>query len=275
MILTDIHTHSTFSADGDSPLAEMVEAALAMGVRYFGVSEHFDYDYSPAGLTYEGGKPAYTDEEGYFFAARQLQKQKGGRNFMLLVGGEFGYTDNLSAQKKYADIIRNYSPDFVVNSVHTCDGADCWFGEYFTGKDKNYAYSRYLERVLKSLSAPYDYDIVAHLGYVSRHAPYDNPALRYADFSELIDEILSGVISREKILEVNSSSAGSGGDFLPGADILKRYYALGGRKVSFASDAHFASRICYGRDKVVSALKSIGFDRITIPFRGEEIEVEI
>ena len=275
MILTDIHTHSTFSADGDSSLTEMAEAARDMGVRYFGVSEHFDYDYSPAGLTYEGGKPAATDEDGYFYEVRRLQRELNCRTFMLLAGCEFGYTDNVTAQKKYAAVIEKYTPDFVVNSVHTCDGADCWFGEYFNGKSKEYAYSRYLERVLKSLSAPYRYDIVAHLGYVSRHAPYDDPAIRYSDFSQLYDEILNQIIARGKILEVNSSVAGAGGDFLPAYDVLERYFELGGRKISFASDAHFVSRICNGRDKVVAALKSIGFNGITVPFQGEEIEVKI
>ena len=152
MILTDVHTHSTFSADGDSPLEEMVARARELGLGYFGVSEHFDYDYPPAGLVYADGSPAGIDEEGYFARARALQKQYVSENFCMLVGCEFGYTDDPEAQRRYAGVIQKYSPDFIVNSVHTCDGADCWFGEYFGGKDKLYAYGRYLKRVLESLS---------------------------------------------------------------------------------------------------------------------------
>ena len=274
MILTDIHTHSTFSADADSPLAEMVAAARAMGVRYFGISEHFDYDYPPAGLTYSDGAPAHTDEQAYFAAARAIQAQSDA-NFVFLAGCELGYTDDPASLIRYMELIEKYSPDFVVNSVHTCDGADCWYGEYFSGKSKEKAYSRYLRRVLQSLSAPYHYDIVAHIGYVSRNAPYPDPKLRYADFKELYDEILKNIIANGKILEVNSSARGAGSAFLPDCDVLERYFELGGRKVSFASDAHYAARICDGRDAVVAALKRIGFTAITVPFRGEEIEVEI
>ena len=138
MILTDIHTHSTFSADADSPLAEMVAAARAMGVRYFGISEHFDYDYPPAGLTYSDGAPAHTDEQAYFTAARAIQAQSDA-NFVFLAGCELGYTDDPASLIRYMELIEKYSPDFVVNSVHTCDGADCWYGEYLSGKSKETA----------------------------------------------------------------------------------------------------------------------------------------
>ena len=275
MILTDIHTHSTFSADGETPLAGMVAAARKKGLGYFGVSEHFDYDYIPAGLTYEGGKPVRTDGEGYFASARALQAKVNDGSFTFLAGCELGYTDDASVQLRYRELIKKYSPDFVVNSVHTCDGADCWYGAYFGGKERRVAYTRYLERVLQSLSAPYRYDIVAHVGYVSRNAPYADPKLRYDEFKELYDEILRGVISRGKILEVNSSARGAGSAFLPDADVLGAYFRLGGRRVSFASDAHCADRICAGREGVVRALRDIGFTHITVPVADGEVKVPI
>ena len=275
MILTDMHVHTTFSADGDSPPEEMVSAARAAGVKYFGISEHFDYDYPPAGLVYSDGSPAHTDEDGYFSCMRAMQSRFNGKDFMLAAGAEFGYTDDPSALRRYEGVIRRYSPDFIINSVHTCDGYDCWFGEYFAGKSLALAYSRYLERVLESLSAPYDYDIVAHIGYVSRNAPYSDPKLRYGQFRELYDEILSGIISRGKILEVNSSSRGAGSAFLPDEDVLCRYFELGGRKVSFGSDAHYVSRICAGREEVVAALRRAGFTCVTVPFRGRETAVPV
>lgn len=271
MILTDVHTHSTYSSDGISPLESMVKAAEAMGVEYYGVSEHFDYDYNAIGLKIKG-RPAFTDADGYFKEGRALQGRVGMR---LLLGCELGYTDDEKAQEQYARVIEIYKPDFVVNSVHTCDGNDCWFPEYFVGKDKHEAYSRYLRRVLQSLSVPYRYDIVAHLGYVSRNAPYADPKLRYSEYAELYDEILKGIISRGKILEVNTSSRSAGSEFLPDTDVLERYFKLGGRKVSYASDCHAVNRICDKRDVAVRALRDIGFGYITVPCKGEEIQVSL
>ena len=268
-MLTDIHTHSTFSPDGKSPLADMVAAAKAKGLRYFGISEHFDVDEASHALYGETTSPAC------FAAARKLQAAENTETFTFLVGAEFGYTEEEAAIARLKEISEVYHPDFIVNSVHIVDGVDAWFPAYFEGKGKEFAYSRYFGKVLKSLDAPYPYDIVGHLGYVSRNAPYADNKLRYEDFSALYDEILRTVIAKDKILEVNTSSRGAGSDFLPDCDVLARYYALGGRKVSYASDAHAPSRLLEKREKVVATLKNIGFSHITVPIRGKHIPVEL
>ena len=274
MILVDMHTHSTYSADGESPLADMVGAARSLGLKYFGTAEHFDFDYIALGLRYEDGSLPHTDAAGYFSAARALQGRNGG-GFEYLAGCEFGYTDDAAACERYVAVVAEYSPDFIVNSVHTCDGADSWYASYFNGRDKQSAYSSYLKRVKRSLSAPYDYDIVAHVGYVSRNAPYPDPKLRYVEFKDLYDDILREIIARGKILEVNSSSRGAGSSFLPDADVLAAYRALGGRKVCFASDAHSVGRIALNGAEAAELLKSLGFEYLTVPCRGRHIEVEI
>ena len=227
----------------------MVWRAKRLGLRYYGTAEHFDCDYIPLGLTYEGGAPVYTDASGYFASARALQREACDGAFTYLAGAEFGYSDDEGVIAAYRRIIAEYSPDFIINSVHTCDGADCWYESYFSGKDRRTAYSRYLMRVIRSLSAPYPYDIVGHVGYVSRNAPYADAKLNYCEFSELYDEI--------------------------DCDVLARYAELGGTKLSFASDAHELSAIARGGDGVAAALKKLGFTRLTVPCRGLELEVEL
>lgn len=270
-MLTDVHTHSTFSADGETPLSGMLARAQELGIAYYGIAEHFDYDYLADGILPEGKTVPMIDASAYFSEVRRLQESYAGR-MHVLAGGEFGYTSNPAAHRMYQETIARFSPDFVVNSVHSVNGKDAWFSEYFAGKTREEAYRTYLEKVRESLDAPYPYDIIAHIGYVSRNAPYSDNLLHYADFPDLFDDILSVIIARGKILEVNSSARGAG-DFLPGEDILARYFALGGRKISFASDAHRADRILQGRDTVVRALKKIGFTGITVPDRGEHLLV--
>ncbi len=275
-MLTDVHTHSDFSADGKAPLAEMVARAKALGLGYLGVSEHFDFEYLAETIVIDGKLiTGTTDAAAYFSEIRRLQKTQNGNGFTLLAGAEFGYHPADECIRAYLGIERDYAPDFVVNSVHTVDGTDAWFPSYFEGKSKERAYRRYLETVRESLDAPYSYDIVGHLGYVSRNAPYADRKIRYADFPALYDDILRTVIAKRKILEVNTSSRGAGSDFLPDTDVLARYYALGGRKISFASDAHEPTRILYGRDKVAEALKKIGFTHIVVPFCGARIPIAL
>ena len=83
------------------------------------------------------------------------------------------------------------------------------------------------------------------------------------------------IIEKDKILEVNGAGRGCASEFLPDRDILKRYYRLGGRKVSYASDAHSTPSILRNREKIAAALKEIGFTCVTVPVRGERIETAL
>lgn len=74
---------------------------------------------------------------------------------------------------------------------------------------------------------------------------------------------------------MNSSTKTAGSPFIPDTDILERYFELGGRMVSFASDAHDTTRIADRRDIVVAALKKVGFTHLTIPDKGRYLQLEI
>lgn len=265
MKLTDLHTHSCFSNDGRSPLALMVREAKRRGLSYYGISEHFDTD-SVTGKIF-----TIADIPAYFSAARAMQAGNGADGFTLLAGAEFGFSAAAGAQGELLAVSDRFRPDFAINSVHIVDGHDCCFADYFAGKSKERAYGAYLEKVRLSLDAPYPYDIVGHVGYVSRNAPYADRKIRYADFPDLYDDILRTVIAKGKILEVNSAAGGAGSEFLPDTDVLERYFELGGRAISFGSDAHDTVRIMEKRGLVVSALEKIGFSAVAVPVRGKTV----
>ena len=274
MIRTDLHTHTFFSADGRQDMRVMLEKAISLGFKYYGTSEHFDYDYVAKHVKIGGKEVRQIDADAYFSRGRALQNEYKGKK-CYLVGAEFAYDDSSRAQEKYCEAAEKYSPDFIINSVHTCLGRDCYFPEFFAGKSKEFAYNAYLFRILESLDAPYPYDIVAHIGYCSRNAKYPDPKLRYRDFSDVLDAILKKIIAKNKILEVNTSAKTAGSPFIPDTDILQRYFGLGGRKVLFSSDAHDETRIGEKREIVSEALKKIGFTHVTLPIRGKYIAEEI
>lgn len=274
--LTDIHLHSAFSFDSETPLDKMLSAAQKKGVDFYGASEHFNYDLIKDEKTaVEFG----IDEEAYFHTARHLQEDYAGC-MNVLVGAEFGFSDDNKAQENYCAIYEKYRPDYVINSIHSIKGNDYYYKRlFFTEQGKQRAkkevYGEYLRLLRQSLDAPYPYDIVGHIEYPTRYAPYDDVQITQEEFGAQIDDILKTIMQKNKILEVNSSSSGLKQDFLPSEEWLKRYYALGGRQISFGSDAHAETRILDKWEKAVEALKKIGFTYLTVPDRGEYIKIEI
>ena len=277
--LTDLHTHSTYSHDAKDSPSKMLEAAQKMGIAFYGVSEHFDYDYDTSLMSEEMYKATRNGDEGeYFHALRHLQEDYEGV-MNVAVGAEFAYSNDKNVQGRYAATYEKYRPDFIINSVHSVGGVDYAYVDYEKDahlyKDKKQVLGQYFQLVRDSLDVPYPYDIVGHIGYAARYIPFEDKLISLEDFGEQIDDILLTIIRKDKIMEVNSSNKTLPNRTIPARNIIERYFELGGRKVSFGSDAHFIERIADKRDEVVAMLKEIGFTYITVPFRGEHIKVEI
>lgn len=285
--LSDMHTHSTFSFDGKETLENMLQTAQKKSLAFYGVSEHFNYDLTSS-------SPAYAsffaiDEEAYFHRARHLQDDYAGC-MNVYIGAEFGFSSQPRAIEKYCQIVEKYRPDYIIHSVHGVRGDDFHDLRLYTKKfeldkdadlrkenlrDKKEVYREYLQAILESLRVPYPYDIVGHMGYVTRYAPYADKRMTLNEFGKEIDEILTAIIQKDKILEVNSQNKGVDGLFVPSEEILRRYFALGGRKISFGSDAHVPERIAEKREEIVGVLREIGFTHLTIPCRGEHFQIEL
>ena len=273
--MIDLHTHSQFSFDSTAPLENMVARAAELGMAYYGTTEHVDY----CGPQYNW--PTMTiDEEAYFARARKLQEQYRGK-LNYLVGLEFGYDVQLSTLIRNARAIETFRPDFVINSVHFVDGHE--FDTVMQAfPEREDVFPRYLKTVKASLAVPYHYDIVAHIGYVSRYAEFERPEIWYEDYKELYDEILTEIIARDKILELNASvltrekptMQQATTVCLPRADVITRYYELGGRKISYASDAHTPNDIGRSYKEICALAKQIGFEGFTVPTKDGHILVD-
>lgn len=261
----DTHTHSKHSPDGYVDIAAMAQTAVDLGADYLAITDHCDMD-----TQQEGNKVPVPwrllDLEAYqadFFKVKEEFKDK----IYLAFGIEAGYDKR--ANGAYQDIISRYNFDIVINSVHFVSGWDAYFPYFFDGKIKSEAYTMYLEAVYESLFAPYRFDIVGHVGYCVRNAPYEDKVMHYADNPELIDKIFLKVIELKKALEVNRHNS-----IIPNIEMLQRYHDLGGRKISFGSDAHRGD-VFNKYQETCEILKKIGFTQFTIFKQGKEEQIEI
>ena len=79
-------------------------------------------------------------------------------------------------------------------------------------------------------------------------------------FQTQTDVILNTVIAQNIALEVNTSATNAEQvRTLPDMSILQRYYDLGGRKITLASDAHVSARVGIGFRSAAAQLRAIGF----------------
>lgn len=221
-MIFDSHMHTKFSADSQMLAADAINraASLNLGVVF---TEHFDY-----GLELNG-------REFAFDAAQYMSEYKNLRGKNCRLGVEVGLRKFARAANEKFIAAADF--DLIIGSIHLVDDLDIYYPEFYADKDKATAYRKYFQQMAVEAAAC-DYDVLGHIDYICRAAPYDNPEIDYATFREEIDEVLQIVVDREKVLELNTRRFGSDRAIRELVPVYKKYRAIGGRYVTIGSDAH-------------------------------------
>lgn len=242
----DYHIHSTVSFDGQDTAVDNVRAAVAAGLKEICFTDHIDYEVGVQEQKMVFDTAVYNAAYDGLYAPGLLIRR----------GVEFGLK-----RDNQADLRRDLKRrpfDFVLGSVHFVDDQDVYFAPYWAGKTPEQARRRYLEETLACVQAHTDFDVLAHLTYLSKaRANPDHKPIYLQDERELIDEILRTLVEKGKGLEMNTSGVDRCGDFLPGADIFRRFRELGGEIVTVGSDAHTADRVGQYTDRAREILGEI------------------
>lgn len=218
----DSHLHTRFSADSTMTAEEALEAAKKQGLGLV-FTEHVDFSY-PGDLTF------WFSPEEYWAAYEPL------RGETLFLGVEVGL---VLEEKEMAEAFLARAPfDEVIGSVHLVDGRDLYEVAGYKGRTQKEMYAAYL-RLMARLVRTHPYiDILGHMDYIARYAPYESPGLRYDEYAPEIDEVLRALIETDTVLELNTRRLGdplAAEELLP---IYRRYGKLGGQYVTIGSDAH-------------------------------------
>ncbi len=228
----DFHMHSRVSFDGHDTGLALAQAAVAAGLKEICFTDHLDYD--PLGtmpnLAFDTA--AYSAEyDGLAVPGLTIRR-----------GCEFGLArDNLAL---FRQDLQRRPFDFVLGSMHFVDDYDVYFREYWEGKTVFQAERRYLEETLECVKIHEDFDVLAHLTYISKTHAHPAPRpVPYGEHRELVDEILKVLAAKGKGLELNTSGLDRCGGYLPTADYFRRFKELGGEIVTVGSDAHRANRV--------------------------------
>ncbi|MGN0182020.1 MAG: histidinol-phosphatase HisJ family protein [Candidatus Ornithomonoglobus sp.] len=258
MDLYDGHMHTVNSLDGGQTVEEICQTAAARGLSGVSITDHVDMWFYKRENTEERIRTCI--EQVNSARERYIGRLK------LLQGVEMA--EYLYSPEEAEIIMKLTDYDVILGSVHSVlyeDWTDSYsrlpFGEMDAPKEKLIGFMReYFARVAE-MAEKTDFDVLSHLtcplryinGKFSRGIDIDY-------FKNEINGILELIIKRNIALEVNTSGINTSfASFMPGADIIKSYYDMGGRLITIGSDAHVSSNIGSGLEEAAELLKSIGF----------------
>ena len=159
--------------------------------------------------------------------------------------------------------------DLVIGSIHLVDDLDIYYPEFFAGKDKATAYKKYFAQMAEE-AAVADFDVLGHIDYICRTAPYENPELDYETFAAEIDAVLKIVVERGKVLELNTRRFKNSRAVAGLVPVYKKYRELGGRFVTLGSDAHRVSAVGNFFARALELVRALDLTPVT--FRERKLE---
>ncbi len=258
MCVADMHTHSEWSHDSVCPIEEMCKAQIARGTRYLAVTDHCDG-------WFFSSRDVFTPVQRSYETVQTLKVKYAGP-IELLAGVEIseGYWYPDFGPK--AETLCDY--DLIIGSVHCVEfegKREPYSIVDFSKMDTNalHAYlDAYFNHIFTMLDRS-DFDVLAHLTCPLRYIVGKfGRAVDMARYADTIEAILRAVIEQGKALEINTSSYGVMGEFMPSTDILRRYFEMGGRLITIGSDAHASENAAQYFDEAIDTLKAIGFTHI-------------
>lgn len=261
MEIYDCHVHTTYSFDGKATIGEQCDRAISLGLRAITVTDHT----TPVPKGY-----AYCENIRKSVEAANRKKEELEGTLLVLSGMELG--DPLTCgDERYKPFYDIKGVDCILGSVHSGPIFKTYFPNNPYGSDLRRSVAtadmdflkrfveRYYTEVLKLVEKA-DVDVITHLTFPLRYINGQaNRGFDITEFDALIDEVLKAIIKTGKTLEVNTSGYAGWGEFMPNSEILKRYFALGGRHISLGSDAHRAAHLSVGIPEAMELLKKIGF----------------
>ena len=257
-ILWDCHMHSSFSADSDTSMEDMIREAICRGLTGICFTEHLDPDYPPT----PDNEIFELDLDGYRETLFRL-REKYQKELQIHFGIELGLQPHL--HDYFHELLATMPFDFVIGSSHVVHGYDPYYKEYFKGREESACYREYFESILENISAYDGFDVYGHIDYVVRYGPNKNREYSYGRYKDILDEILKKLISMGKGIELNTGGYHYGlGEPNPCTAVIRRYRELGGEIITIGADAHTPDKIACAFDKAASVLEACGFRYYTI-----------
>lgn len=257
--ISDSHTHSENSFDGNDSVIMMCERAANLGLYSVTVTDHCEcneYYENEENVNY---RKCIEDSIRDTAKARAMYISK----VNIYTGIELGQP--CQDRKAAEEVLSLAEYDFVLGSLHNLRGEkDFYFLEY-TKENVPELLERYFRELLE-LVEENNFDSLAHLTYPMRYIAA-NPEITtdMSCFKDELDEILKKLAENGKALEVNTSGLRQMiHKTLPDEEVIRRFRELGGKYVTVGSDAHRWGDVGSGIEDGLQLLLKCGYTHFTV-----------
>lgn len=266
MIPYTYHVHTEFSCDCDVAMATMCRAALRVGLTEIGLADHFD-------LHPKDRCAGYLRPDAWWESFRRCRDEFGPQGLTLKAGIEIG-EPHLSCAETEA-ILARYEWDFVLGALHWVGGESLYDVDYFRRTPKDKILTDYFEE-LAVMCEVGRFDILAHADIVKYLSSEVYGGYGPCEWESLIRTALAICIERGIAIEVNAGTMRrSIKEPTPTGVPLTWYRELGGKYVTYGSDAHHTKYIDIGIDRVLADIQAAGFTRLTRYTKRQASWVEV
>lgn len=264
----DDHTHTEWSWDAhEGSMVGACERAVELGLPSIAFTEHVDRTRWPVPAEVRGQltrdrdhvgedgwfTPPPLDVAGYLAAVDECRERF--PQLKILAGVELGEPHWFAEQTR--DLVAGGDFDRVLGSLHSLKLAgDPWLVDMVDPAhapgDLNHAdlLRAYLVEAARMVrSFPDAVQVLGHIDYPVRRwpVPFDP-----SDFEEELRQVLTALAAQDRALEVNTR--------IPlASEIVGWWRDVGGRAVSFGSDAHRPDAVAAGFSEAAAMVESHGF----------------
>ena len=254
-MLFDSHCHTNVSTDSEMEPLDAINAARAKNLGLV-FTDHMDID-----MIASDGKPYVFDPKEFWTDYEPLRSET------LSLGVELGITRETREQN--AAVVREAPFDLIIGSLHFLNRIDIYSQETFAGREKDELYHEYFAAMSEEIYAHPFINTLAHIDFIARVAPYDDPEITYAHYSEDIDRVLKALVDTDTAIEVNTRRLGDRSALKAMTAIYARYRDLGGRYVTIGSDAHIPDAVGANFDIALDLVHNISLEAVT--FREQQL----
>ena len=272
--LHDQHLHSRHSVDSKADPIENCRQAIASGLSGLTFTEHFDTHPSE-------WKDSSWDYDAISKTVHKLRDQFGD-NLQVGLGIEVDYQpEQMGHILGYLD---EHSFDAVLLSIHWWDGKPKYKPEHWANVDWRRETELYFTTVLEAVRMCLElkqtgtryFDILSHADLVKRYTQRYCKAFDVVSSSDILDEVLRTAIAAELVPEVNTSTMrDSVGETMPADWAVKRYAELGGKQISFGSDAHQSKHVGSHFSEVSKSAAECGIESQVVFLNRKPIYLEL